>query len=107
MTVVDFEERVAGVHALARADADPRDNARDVRADGHVFGIGLDKADGGDALGKWRLRRRRGRLGRFALRQVLHERGGCKHERADGDDWQDDVFHGFLRMGSLSWSWLR
>jgi hypothetical protein len=62
--------------------------------DRDVFRASLDESDGGDALRKWRLRRRRGRLSQLALGQVPHERSACQKERAADDDWKGDVFHG-------------
>lgn len=74
VAVVDFEERIPGHHALAGTDENSLDDAGDVRADGNVFGAGLDESDSGDALGKWRLWRRGGRLSQLALGQVPHHR---------------------------------
>ena len=70
------------------------DDAGDVCADGDVFRASLDESDGGDALRKWRFRRRRGRLSQLALGQVPHERSARQKERSGGDDWKGDVFHG-------------
>jgi hypothetical protein len=94
MPVVDFEERVSVLHVLARTDENLVDDASDVRPDGDIFRAGVDESNSGDALGKWRLRRRRRRLSQFTLWQVPHERSAPQKQSAGGDDWKDDGFHG-------------